>query len=274
MLRAIREIQPRWIVGENVPGLINWSGGMVFDELQADLEAAFKNSETYRSLNGEGYENFPVVLPACSVNAPHRRDRVWFVAHRKSTRDANGKERTGRVKFDKLFTTNSINGRHNAGRGTGTEADGIQGVSRKEMESRKFNGTITHDATNPNPTGRGQSNKELAGGPSEQPNGPCIQQIDTNPGNIGLQGGELTGGTGKQGAEPADKQSFRSFCSQWEKFPTQPPVCSRNDGLSPKLVGITVSKHRNESIKGYGNAVVPQVVLQIFKAIEQYEKLE
>jgi DNA (cytosine-5)-methyltransferase 1 len=68
MLRAIREIQPRWVVGENVFGLVNWSGGMVFHEVQADLEA-------------EGYEVQPYVLPAVSVNAPHRRDRVWFVAY-------------------------------------------------------------------------------------------------------------------------------------------------------------------------------------------------
>jgi DNA (cytosine-5)-methyltransferase 1 len=68
MLRAIREIQPRWVVGENVLGLVNWSGGLVFHEVQADLEAA-------------GYEVFPYVLPACAVNAPHRRDRVWFVAY-------------------------------------------------------------------------------------------------------------------------------------------------------------------------------------------------
>jgi DNA (cytosine-5)-methyltransferase 1 len=39
MLRAIREIQPRWVVGENVFGLTNWNGGLVFDEVQkADLE--------------------------------------------------------------------------------------------------------------------------------------------------------------------------------------------------------------------------------------------
>ncbi len=50
MLRAIREIQPTWIVGENVFGLINWNGGMVFDEVQADLEA-------------QGYEVQPYVLP-------------------------------------------------------------------------------------------------------------------------------------------------------------------------------------------------------------------
>src|SRR5690606_34852326 len=68
MLRAIREISPRWVVGENVRGLVNWNGGMVFDQVQADLEDA-------------GYEVLPFILPACAVNAPHRRDRIWFVAY-------------------------------------------------------------------------------------------------------------------------------------------------------------------------------------------------
>lgn len=68
MLRVIREISPRWVVGENVRGLTNWNGGLVFDEVQADLEAA-------------GYEVLPFILPAAGVNAPHRRDRIWFVAH-------------------------------------------------------------------------------------------------------------------------------------------------------------------------------------------------
>lgn len=69
MLRAIREIQPCWVVGENVPGLLNWRRGMVLAEIKADLEAA-------------GFEVFPpVILPACGKNAPHRRDRLWIIAH-------------------------------------------------------------------------------------------------------------------------------------------------------------------------------------------------
>jgi DNA (cytosine-5)-methyltransferase 1 len=67
MLRVIREIKPDWIVGENVFGLVNWSDGLVFDEVQTDLEA-------------QGYEVQAYVLPACAANAPHRRDRVWIVA--------------------------------------------------------------------------------------------------------------------------------------------------------------------------------------------------
>jgi hypothetical protein len=64
----------------------------------------------------------------------------------------------------------------------------------------------------------------------------------------------------------------KSVPGNWLDFPTEPPICGRNDGLSGELVGITFSKHRNESIKAYGNAIVPQVALQIFKAIEEYEK--
>jgi DNA (cytosine-5)-methyltransferase 1 len=67
MLRAIREISPTFIVGENVHGIVNWNGGLVFHEVQTDLE-------------NEGYEILPVILPACAVGAPHRRDRIWFVA--------------------------------------------------------------------------------------------------------------------------------------------------------------------------------------------------
>ena len=68
MLRAIREIQPSWVVGENVRGLTNWNGGLVFDEVQSDLEA-------------QGYEVLPFLLPAAALNAPHRRDRIWFIAY-------------------------------------------------------------------------------------------------------------------------------------------------------------------------------------------------
>jgi DNA (cytosine-5)-methyltransferase 1 len=69
MLRIIREVSPRYVVGENVRGLLNWSGGLVFEQVCADLE-------------NEGYEVTPYLLPAAGKNAPHRRDRIWFVAYR------------------------------------------------------------------------------------------------------------------------------------------------------------------------------------------------
>ena len=57
----------------------------------------------------------------------------------------------------------------------------------------------------------------------------------------------------------------------WEKFPTQSPICSGDDGLPGQLDGITFSKWRNESIRAYGNAIVPHVVFEIFKVIQIIE---
>ncbi len=78
MLRAIHEVKPKWILAENVPGLLTLQDGMVFERVCADLEA-------------EGYEVLPLVIPACSQGAPHRRDRVWIVAHIKDS--INGRDR-------------------------------------------------------------------------------------------------------------------------------------------------------------------------------------
>ena len=158
MLRAIREIRPRWVVGENVRGLVNWNGGMVFDEVQADLEA-------------QGYEVLPFLLPACGKDAPHRRYRICFVAY------AHGQ--------------------------------GLQG-SKNERGIRSS-----------------QSKR--------------IQQF--------------------AGCVPPT----------WQNFPSQSPIRQRNDGLPTELDGITLSTWQNESIKAYGNAVVPQVVYEIFKAIQQHD---
>ena len=76
-------------------------------------------------------------------------------------------------------------------------------------------------------------------------------------------------------ATNANRNGFNQCDSEhennWQNFPTQSPICGGDDGLPTELDGITFSKWRNESIKAYGNAIVPQVVYQIFKAIEQYE---
>ena len=68
MLRTIQEIKPRWVVGENVLGLVDWNNGLVFQEVCLDLET-------------EGYEVQPFILPASGKGAPHQRYRVWFVAY-------------------------------------------------------------------------------------------------------------------------------------------------------------------------------------------------
>lgn len=82
MLRVIREIEPSFIVAENVRGLLTISNGLVFERICLDLE-------------DEGYQVQAVVVPACAVGAPHRRDRVWIVA---KNANRNGWQRNGHKK--------------------------------------------------------------------------------------------------------------------------------------------------------------------------------
>ena len=64
MFRVIKEFKPRWIIAENVRGIINIQDGVVFENVCADLES-------------QGYEIQTFIIPAAGVGAPHRRDRVW-----------------------------------------------------------------------------------------------------------------------------------------------------------------------------------------------------
>jgi DNA (cytosine-5)-methyltransferase 1 len=171
MLRAIREIQPSWVVGENVRGLTNWNGGLVFDEVQTELEA-------------EGYEVLPFLLPACAVGAPHRRDRIWFIAYSKCAR---------------LEYWNKA-----------------QNLSKEEKQTFKKRCKFTNE-------------------------------FKTN----------------------SSEFNTRKFSN----IQTQQLLCSGDDGLPRELDGISFSKWRKESIKAYGNAIVPQVAYQIFKSICQYQEL-
>jgi DNA (cytosine-5)-methyltransferase 1 len=167
MLRAIQEIEPTYVVGENVRGLTNWNGGVVFEEVCADLESC-------------GYEVQPILLPAAAVGAPHRRDRVWFIA-----------TDTENIRFQQCGISRQIS-------------------NKKEISSNKRSEfRISIETTN------------------------------------------------------------NGFKPNWNNFPTQSPICGGDDGLPTELDGITFPKWRAESIKGYGNAIVPQVAYEIFKVIEK-----
>jgi DNA (cytosine-5)-methyltransferase 1 len=231
MRRAIREIAPRYVVGENVRGLLSWNGGMVFDEVQADLEAC-------------GYEVLPFVLPACAVNAPHRRDRVWFIAH--ATGNVGGTRRpksTGQLRPSWITNGSDITleNPNSSGR--------IHGQSEQE----------------------GAEDGELRNAGSGDTNGVCGKAgVASNASDEQLQRGIISRGVRGEGkVEGQGRQFSRPVCSQWKQFPTQSPICTGDDGIPAGLDGITFSKWRNESIKAAGNAIVPQVALQIFKAIQQ-----
>ena len=208
MLRAISEIQPSWVVGENVTGIIT----MVLTGSEAKVAAEgdmfgeshlFRKNQHYvlydiiRSLECVGYEVQPFVIPACAVGAPHRRERIWIVAHRTDTRSENQQKRT--VVADTV--------------GTAPDADG----------NRQGNGACKPLAW-----------KECKG-----------------PSDIGAS---------CKGEYPQER---------WRDFPTVSAVCSRHDGLPFDVDRLTVPYPgwRAQSVKAYGNSMVPQVMYEIFSAI-------
>jgi DNA (cytosine-5)-methyltransferase 1 len=278
MLDTIKSVRPRWVVGENVLGLVNWSNGLVFHEVQADLEAA-------------GYEVWPYVLAAASVGAPHRRDRVWFVAYRNlhgfNQRNSKHEEQSSERGFDAFGHT--IKG---DGDGDVTDTDistaGASGASggaesgrRSDDVQQSKRGEQTQQHNRPSSFSRDAADTNgIRGGEDERFGYRKSNVVDeigkkrnaTDTGNEGLQRGEVIGGIGGIGQ---NGNKFPSGCipPNWDIFPTQSPVRGRDDGIPNRLDGITFPKWRNESIKAYGNAVVPQVVYQIFKAIQEYETI-
>ena len=299
MLRAIREIQPTWVVGENVRGLTNWNGGLVFDEVQAELEA-------------QGYEVTPFLLPACAVNAPHRRDRIWFVAfknthrngwssdigqsescerkqwdtctednerictnneeafdasdsmrirleHTKETRDISKSERKTRTKrseSSKSFEANGIDGFASNSDGIGCDNRGDNWEERYICRDEGF-AEENKSEWNRRKRGTREISSNATDSQSERLQGmhQARRKDINNRENTEIRR-NLTG---------YDKKN------KWTNFPTVSPICDGNDGISDRLDSITFPKWRQESIKAGGNAIVPQVVHQIFKAIEEYE---
>tara|TARA_R110001632_G_C11274172_1_gene411136 strand:+ start:163 stop:1065 length:903 start_codon:yes stop_codon:yes gene_type:complete len=190
MLRIIGECQPRWVVGENVRGLVSWSDGLVLKEVYSDLENL-------------GYSVQSFIIPACATSAPHRRDRVWIVAHSDNTRRSD--------EYGQVQSTN--------------------GEVRQRDDRPEFSDTDSRNAPDTDSPRTRQDNWK---GKPRQPH----QTSATN---------------------------------DWDNFPTVAPICGGDDGLPKELDGITFSKWRRESIKAYGNAIVPQVAHRIFQSISDHE---
>ena len=207
MLRAIRQIQPTWVVGENVNGILSMvqpcnavKVGRTDDLFEENYiyrtEQQFTIDVICEDLEHAGYSVQPIVIPACAVGAPHRRDRVWIIAHRTDT--------------------------------------GIEDLQQGWQNGISEFGVVAHAKG-------ARSARELFG---------------------------------KQEQIQSDRQNCRIDKSDFRCFPTQSPICNRDDGLPFRVADLTISfpKWRSKSIEALGNAWVPQVAFEIFKAIEKIYK--
>lgn len=108
MLRVIRETKPDWIIGENVAGIVN----MALDQVHSDLEA-------------EDYEVETIIIPACSVDASHRRDRCWIVAH------------SSRKQLEECFNLGGKAGTHSEPTGSDQGVSGAEHVADSIEQGRE-----------------------------------------------------------------------------------------------------------------------------------------
>ena len=290
MLRAIQEIKPKFVIAENVFGITNIDGGLVFQQVCLDLE-------------GEGYEVQPFIIPAAAKNAPHRRDRCWFIAYangndgRSTDRESGCEEsKTNGEReqpiYSRTWTTSNegdasnTNGNTKGPSRTSGDVETNRGKNNDEQsggkQSSKFNirrGEFLRNATDTNSNGLNQCNGndevntsqggEYALGDIDKSNG---NGDVTNSGNKGLQRSKFIGALEGRKWECNDSRKSTAKLyqtSNWQHFPTQSPVCSGDDGIPTELDGITFSKWRAESIKGYGNAIVPQIAYQLFEIIQE-----
>ena len=129
MFRIIKEFKPRWVIGENVRGIINIQDGMVFENVFTDLE-------------GEGYEVRAFNIPAAAVGAPHKRERIWIVANaRRSIRgeqSSRNKESARSGTYEKTEWSCNTSKIRGSSERTKTMANAnINGTERNQSEDRE-----------------------------------------------------------------------------------------------------------------------------------------
>jgi len=255
MLRAIREIQPRYVVGENVRGIASWSDGLVFEEVCSDLES-------------QGYEVQAFLLPAVGINAPHKRDRFYFVAKNTNQDGWGSNERK---------EESQEWGQRNPGTGADERirADHEEVRNASDSEQQRLEGQ--HRERNRFSIDRGDQG--LLFGSEDKFNAADSQrtglEFSQDAGNVSSIGGTPQTERGKSAV---DSQTDDHVCTEqggpsetWEYFPTKSPLCSGDDGLPIQLDGPAFRKWRKESLMGYGNAIVPQIAYRIFATINEIE---
>mgnify|MGYP003136264573 CR=1 FL=1 len=204
MVRLVEKLRPKFLIGENVRGFINQPMGL--QRSLSDLESI-------------GYEAVPFIIPACAVDAPHRRDRVWIVAHADSQSEPDGTQHEQRM----------------VANAEGNDARQFkQQPKNKEQQDRKEVRTRLRDELS-------RSGEDVADSKGKR-----------------LEGCEDARGAG--GGRPhSNKQLGGCGEGNGRFWLPEPDVGRVAHGIS----------NRVDRLKCLGNAVVPQVVEQIGRAIRK-----
>jgi len=338
MYRAIDEIQPDWVVAENVAGILTMveqgevspmaTQATLFDEDDGvhryQLRETFTLQRICQDLETHGYAVQPILIPACAVGAPHRRDRVFIVARRVASnpdygtdgRDTREDESEGRE--ERLQERNQVRQSDEPNQVRPESA----AIPEDTMHSRQLHGQdevegsernvgnvsagsgerICSEASRPTPsdsacgregTPRQSGSLEGSGSDENQQSSEwrestewsdrfyAILRHHTNTDCEGLERAASLRVQGHERRGESDGVRERPWdCGEsipvgrWDSFPTVPPIHRGNDGFPFDVDSLAISfpKWRNEALKAYGNAIVPQVMYEIFRAIEITEQ--
>lgn len=311
MLRAIRQIHPTWVVGENVAGIKTMVQSCQVTQM-GRTDYLFEENHLYREesrftldkicadLEAEGYSVQPIVIPACAIGAPHRRDRVWIIAHTQCdghSPQGHGNQRARAKKSEEgqdrpqprsrrlgsgsapSYTSGKRHGRWSNKQESFTECSRTPNLGTRRSK-RLASHTLQHRS---HQVHQDHQSQFPDGARSNSLSGQWSSSHSYGNGSKTLQPGEGSERTGcKRDVQPeerstspewTDRLSRLQQSGRWRNFPTQSPVCRGNDGIPFDVDSLTISfpKWRQESIKAYGNAWVPQVAYEIFRAIEAEE---
>lgn len=287
MLRVIRLVKPRWVIAENVRGLLTMQNGMVFEQVCADLE-------------NSGYEVQPFIIPAVAVNAPHRRDRIWFVAH------AIGDTTDRKKKRRKLSETPSQQKQNGTTYGSTRQSlRAAFGRRSKRFEKNASVAEIARNAESPRQPGGDErqrktqygrassgSDKRFASDSENEREGrvagkecgtqkrtleqnePERREVWRKSERRARRIADAESGQSRKPSERKRRKGFerRSWERSWIEVATE--LCGVDDGLPAELDGfeLTKSRHRVERLKALGNAIVPQVAMEIMRAIKKSDE--
>ena len=258
MFRIIKEFTPRWVIGENVKGLVNLQDGVVFETVCTDLE-------------GEGYEVRAFNIPAAGVGAPHKRERIWIIASLVNA-NSNGSSAT---KIGGSFEKTSNDDQE--GQNKTSESKGTSGRERNEnlensrrtlrqgseLEGENANETRKEDAnqhqrsSSPSKPNVANTHTRLSNGSIEEVQS-GRQTFDTSSERVTdvayTYGKRLEGFWTKHELREGKKEEQTSGDGWWQSEPNVGRVAH----------GVQGRVHR---LKGLGNSIVPQIVEEIGYAI-------
>lgn len=239
MLRIIRELQPTYVIGENVAGLLSMENGETLKRILSDLE-------------NEGYHNEVFSIPACAIGAWHKRDRLWIISYTDNTRDRTpeyGNDRNGEE---------TVKGRSEQSQrelsGYGKDATNSQRLgcetwrkvcsesNRKKPSDKLNNRNQARDATN-------TDSKRRCSRDTRWKDAENVGELSGSQGH----GGGLT----ESRVRGMDDGIPDWVDTYWDR---------EAEGVQRVSVGI---KNRANRLKALGNAIVPQIAYILFDSIKK-----